>query len=71
MSMKNIPISFNLDDESQLALYNFIKYQSNGKKRNASAFLKMLVDREFQKAKSSNVTKMPSTGHGGIKFDLR
>jgi predicted transcriptional regulator len=71
MSMKNIAISFNLDDEDQLALYNFIKYQSNGKKRNTSAYLKMLADREFQKSKTQDVTKVKPTSNGGIKFDLR
>lgn len=71
MSMKNVPIAFNIDDEEQLALYNFAKYQSNGTKRNASAYLKMLLDREFQKQKAQGVIKMSSSSNGGIKLDLR
>lgn len=69
MAMQNIAISFNLDDESQKALYDFVKFQLNGKKRNASAFVKMLIDREYQRSQQVNV--MSSNVNGGIKLDLR
>lgn len=70
MSMKNVPIAFNLEDPEQLALYNFVKYLPNGKKRNSSNFLKMLLDREYQKHKAEGVRRITSRSNGGIKIDL-
>jgi hypothetical protein len=69
--MKNIGVSFNVEDPEQLALYTFIRTLPNGKKRNASAYIKTLIDREFQKSKTQDVTKVKPTSNGGIKFDLR
>lgn len=51
MSIKRIPLCLNTEDPDQLELIEFITTLPNGKKRNASAFLKLLVDREYQKKK--------------------
>jgi hypothetical protein len=42
-------LCLNTDDPEQKELYDFITRLPNGKKRNTSAFLKTLVDREYQK----------------------
>lgn len=70
MSMKNVPVAFNIEDPEQLVLYEFLKKLPNGKKRNASAFIKMLVDREYQKQKREGSMRMPSKGNGGIKLNF-
>ncbi len=76
MPIKKASIVLNTDDPEQKELYDFINYLPNGKKRNTSAFLRTLVDREFQKrgggkkiAPSENKTVIKSEG-GGIKFTL-
>ncbi|MBT2727810.1 hypothetical protein J7E63_12765 [Bacillus sp. ISL-75] len=51
MSIKRIPLCLNTEDPEQKELYEFVSSLSNGKKRNSSAFLKLLVDREYQKKK--------------------
>lgn len=71
MQMKNVPVSFNLDDPDQLRLYNFLTKLPNGKKRNASGYLKRLVDREYHSQRIEDARQMISTGNGGIKIDLR
>ncbi|MDM5199226.1 hypothetical protein QUF79_14490 [Fictibacillus enclensis] len=63
MPMKKHSLVLNTDDPEQKALYDFVKYARNGKKRNASAYLRMLVDREYQKYKSEG-------GNTGIKFTI-
>lgn len=70
MSMKNVPVVFNIEDPEQLALYTFLKTLPNGKKRNASNFLRMLVDREYQKQKNEGSVRVSSKGSGGIRIDL-
>lgn len=47
--IKRIPLCLNTEDPEQNELYEFVSTLSNGKKRNASAFLKLLLDREYQK----------------------
>lgn len=42
-------LCLNTDDPEQKELYDFITRLPNGMKRNTSAFLKTLVDREYQK----------------------
>ncbi|WML44097.1 hypothetical protein [Neobacillus sp. PS3-40] len=42
-------LCLNTDDPEQKELYDFITLLPNGKKRNASSFLRTLVDREYQK----------------------
>lgn len=71
MQMKNVPVSFNLDDPEQLRLYNFLTRLPNGKKRNASGFIKRLVDREYYSLQRENARQVASTSNGGIKIDLR
>lgn len=53
MPIKKANLVLNTDDPEQNSLYHFINFLPNGKKRNTSAFLRMLVDREFQKQKDS------------------
>lgn len=55
MSIKKVNLAFNIDDPEQLALYKFVNFLPNGKKRNTSAFLRTLVDREYQKQKSKQI----------------
>lgn len=77
--MQRIALCINTDDPYQKELYDFVSFLPNGKKRNASAFLKLLVDREYQKNKekylhekktheASKGTVIKTTN--GIKFDL-
>lgn len=51
MSVERVALCLNSEDPEQKKLYEFITKLPNGKKRNASAFLKTLVDREYQKQK--------------------
>lgn len=76
MPIKKASIVLNTDDPEQKELYDFINFLPNGKKRNTSAFLRTLVDREFQKrggskkpAPSGNGTVIKSEG-GGIRVTL-
>lgn len=48
-NMQRIALCLNTDDPEQKELYEFVSFLPNGKKRNASAFLRILVDREYQK----------------------
>lgn len=76
MPIKKASIVLNTDDPEQKELYDFINFLPNGNKRNTSAFLRTLVDREYQKrggsrrpSPSENSTVIKSEG-GGIKFTL-
>ncbi|MFJ5716510.1 hypothetical protein [Neobacillus sp. NPDC093127] len=51
MPIMHPALCLNTDDPDQKELYEFITRLPNGKKRNTSAFLKTLVDREYQKKK--------------------
>jgi hypothetical protein len=51
MPIMHPALCLNTDDPDQMELYEFITRLPNGKKRNTSAFLKTLVDREYQKKK--------------------
>lgn len=49
MPIEKTALCLNTDDPDQKELHDFITKLPNGKKRNASAFLKTLADREYQK----------------------
>jgi hypothetical protein len=49
MPIEKPALCLNTDDPEQKELFDFITKLPNGKKRNASAFLRTLVDREYQK----------------------
>ncbi|MBT2740683.1 hypothetical protein [Bacillus sp. ISL-77] len=49
--IKKITLVLNTDDPEQKELYNFVNCLPNGRKRNSSAFLRTIVDREYQKKK--------------------
>lgn len=51
MKLERITLCLNTDDPEQKELHEFITLLPNGKKRNASSFLRTLVDREYQKKK--------------------
>lgn len=82
VSIKRIPLCLNTDDPEQKELHDFITLLPNGKKRNSSAFLKMLVDREYQKKKEQYLSEKEKFEHeketqkapliksnkGGIKY---
>lgn len=83
INLQRIALCLNIDDPYQKELYEFVSFLSNGKKRNASAFLKMLVDREYQKNKEQYLNQKKTFLHfegsskgkiikttNGIKFDL-
>jgi succinyl-CoA synthetase beta subunit len=80
MPIKKVSIVLNTDYPEQEELYVFLTKLANGKKRNSSAFLRTLVDREYQvkrehylaevkKAKNPQPTIVKSES-GGIKFRL-
>lgn len=50
-------LTLNIDDPEQKELYDFLSYLPNGSKRNTSSFLKMLVDREYQKQREEYQAK--------------
>jgi len=70
MKMKNVPVSFNLEDPEQKRLYDYLTRLPNGKRRNASGFIKRLVDREYHTQKNEDVRRISSKGNGGIKVTL-
>ncbi|MEH7440483.1 hypothetical protein V7182_23835 [Neobacillus drentensis] len=47
--IKKITLVLNTDDPEQRELYEFVNCLPNGQKRNSSAFLRTLLDREYQK----------------------
>lgn len=49
MKIEKRSICLNVEDPEQKELFEFITKLPNGKRRNASAFLRTLVDREYQK----------------------
>ncbi|KZE65615.1 hypothetical protein AWM68_20655 [Fictibacillus phosphorivorans] len=49
MPIKKSSLVLNTEDPEQNLLHQFVNFLPNGKKRNSSAFLRMLVDREYQK----------------------
>lgn len=51
MAIEKPAICLNTDDPIQKELFEFITKLPNGKKRNTSSFLRVLVDREYQKNK--------------------
>lgn len=53
INLQRIALCLNTEDPYQKELYDFVSFLPNGKKRNASAFLKMLVDREYQRNKEN------------------
>lgn len=57
MTIEKITLCLNTDDPEQKELYEFSTILPNGKKRNASAFLRTLVDREFQKKKEQYLSE--------------
>jgi hypothetical protein len=56
--IKKITLVLNTDDPEQRELYNFVNRLPNGQKRNSSAFLRTLVDREYQKKKEEFLAEM-------------
>jgi hypothetical protein len=75
MGIVRIALCLNTDDPEQKELFDFVSYLPNGKKRNASSFLKTLVDREYQKKKREHekeTLKAPRVevikSNGGIKY---
>jgi hypothetical protein len=72
MAIKRIPLCLNTDDPEQKELLDFVTKLPSGKKRNASAFLRMLVDREYQKKKEKETLEAPRVevikSKGGIKY---
>jgi hypothetical protein len=49
VGIERIALCLNTEDPEQKELFDFVTRLPNGKKRNASAFLKTLADREYQK----------------------
>lgn len=70
MELKKINLVLNIEDPEQAELHKFITKLPNGKKRNASAYLRMLADRAYQAhIKEKTETKSVIRGtNGGIKF---
>jgi hypothetical protein len=70
MNLKKLNLVLNIEDPEQAELHKFITMLPNGKKRNTSAFLRMLVDRAYQvqkneKTETKNVIR---STNGGIKI---
>jgi DNA-directed RNA polymerase beta' subunit len=76
MPFEKPSLCLNTDDPEQKELFEFITKLPNGKKRNASAFLRTLVDREYQKRKNEYLAEKQKetqeasqrTDRGGIKY---
>jgi hypothetical protein len=68
MGLKKISLVLNTDDPEQAELYKYVKQLPNGKKRNSSAFLRLLVDRAYQMDK--NKQRQVIRNAGGIKFTV-
>lgn len=49
MKIERVALCLNVEDPDQKELHDFLTKLPNGKKRNGSAFLKTLLDREYQK----------------------
>jgi hypothetical protein len=77
MPIKKVNLVLNTDDPEQTELYDFVTKLPNGKKRNASGFLRTLLDREYQRYKQEKKTQEASrkgtlyrSEKGGIKYTL-
>lgn len=60
--IKKITLVLNTDDPEQRELYQFVNYLPNGQKRNSSAFLRTLVDREYQKKREQYLEEIQQLG---------
>ncbi|MEH7381747.1 hypothetical protein V7138_14890 [Bacillus sp. JJ1533] len=69
MGLKKVSLVLNVDDPEQAELYKFVKNLPNGKKRNSSAFLRLLVDRAYQNEKIRQ-TKPVIRNQGSISFKV-
>lgn len=81
MAIEKVTLCLNTDDPEQKELFEFITELPNGKRRNASAFLKTIADRFYQKRKERYLvdkeehekkTQRASmkTEKGGIRYTL-
>ncbi|MGE6721081.1 hypothetical protein ACQKGD_27670 [Peribacillus frigoritolerans] len=70
MNLKKLNLVLNIEEPEQAELHQFITMLPNGKRRNASAFLRMLADRAYQAQKKEKTeTKNVIRGtNGGIKI---
>jgi hypothetical protein len=79
MPIKKVTLVLNTDDPEQLELYTYVTKLPNGKKRNSSAFLRTMVDREYRLKRESylaegkkkvihNINLKPESG--SVKFKL-
>jgi hypothetical protein len=68
MAMKKVSLVLNTDDPEQAELHRFITKLPNGKKRNSSAFLKTLVDREYQSKRDSYLAEVRKKSVPTIKI---
>jgi hypothetical protein len=59
--LKKITLVLNTNDPEQEELYQFVNSLPNGQKRNSSAFLRTLVDREYQKKKEQYLANKKET----------
>lgn len=57
MTIEKTTLCLNTDDPEQKELFDFITKLPNGKKRNASAFLRTLADREYQKKREQYLSE--------------
>ncbi|MBL5767741.1 hypothetical protein [Heyndrickxia sporothermodurans] len=80
MEIKKATLALNVEDPEQAELYEFVTLLPNGKKRNASAFLKTLVDREYQKKrewyleekeKAHKKAPVIKSVNGGLSFKIK
>jgi hypothetical protein len=72
MTLKKLNLVLNIEDPEQAELHQFITVLPNGKKRNASAFLRMLADRAFQahKKEKTEAKNVIRSSNGGIKVSI-
>jgi hypothetical protein len=75
MPIKKVNLVLNTDYPEQAELHDFVTKLPNGKKRNASAFLRLLADRAYQEYKQEKKTQGASgkgilykSENGGIKY---
>jgi hypothetical protein len=71
MPIKKVNLVLNTDDPEQEILHKFVTKLPNGKKRNASAYLRMLLDRAYQVEKDKQKTETSNVirSNGGIKYN--
>jgi hypothetical protein len=63
MPIEKLSLCLNTDDPEQKELFEFSTQLPNGKKRNTSAFLRTLVDREYQKKKDEYLAEKKKGTH--------